>query len=82
VFLLKIKQNGNILSLEGFAQSHSRVSAYIKKLEKSEWFKAPVEVEYIKADDTYDTHEQKFKLRAQLVNPLNKKKQEEEGEEE
>jgi len=77
VFLLNIKQSGNVVSLEGFAQSHSRVSAYIRKLEKSEWFKAPVEVEYIRADDTYDTHEQKFKLRAKLNNPLNKKKQEE-----
>ena len=81
VFLLNIKQNGNVISLEGYAQSHSRVSAYIRKLEASEWFKAPVEVEYIRADDTYDTHEQKFKLRAKLNNPLNKKNQEdEEGE--
>ena len=76
VFLLNIKQNGNLVSLEGFAQSHSRVSAYIRMLEKSEWFKAPVEVEYIRADDTYDTHEQKFKLRVKLDNPLTKKKEE------
>ena len=75
LFLENIKQNGNIISLEGYAQSHSRVSAYIRKLEKSEWFKIPVSVEYIKADESYDTHEQKFKLLVNLTNPLNNKNQ-------
>jgi len=76
VFLENIKQNGNIISLEGYAQSHSRVSAYMRKLEKSEWFKIPVTVEYIKADESFDTHEQKFKLMIVLTNPLNKNNQE------
>jgi len=73
VFIEKIKQNGKSLSLEGFAQSHSRVSAYMRQLEASEWFKTPVEVEYIEADTTYETHEQKFKLAVRLINPLTKK---------
>lgn len=73
VFLEKIQQNGNSISLAGFAQSHSRVSAYMRQLEASEWFKAPVDVEYIEADTTYDTHEQKFKLGVKLLNPLTKK---------
>ena len=77
VFLQNIKQTGNTISLEGYAQSHSRVSAYMRKLEKSEWFKVPVNVEYIRADDSYDTHEQKFKLRVSLINPLTKNKQDE-----
>ena len=81
LFLENIKQNGNIISLEGYAQSHSRVSAYMRKLEKSEWFKIPVRVEYIKADESFDTHEQKFKLMVNLTNPLNKNNQEN-GEEE
>ncbi len=72
VFLENIKQNGNSITLEGYAQSHSRVSAYMRELAKSEWFKSPVSLEYIRADETYDTHEQKFKLLATLVNPLNK----------
>ncbi len=75
VFLQNISQNGTTITMEGYAQSHSRVSAYMRKLEKSEWFKSPVNVEYIKADDTYDTHEQKFKLVATLINPLNKNNQ-------
>ena len=72
VFLQNIKQNGTTISLEGYAQSHSRVSAYMREIEKSEWFKTSVSVEYIKADDSYDTHEQKFKLMAVLINPLTK----------
>ncbi len=72
VFLENIKQNGNSIQLEGYAQSHSRVSAYMRLLEKSEWFSVPVSVEYIKADESFDTHEQKFKLLAKLVNPLSK----------
>jgi type IV pilus assembly protein PilN len=72
VFLQNIKQNGNAISLEGYAQSHSRVSAYMRQLENSQWFKTPVNVEYIKADDTFDTHEQKFRLMVKLTNPLNK----------
>ncbi|MBL4661273.1 MAG: PilN domain-containing protein [Alcanivoracaceae bacterium] len=81
VFLQNIKQSGTTISLEGYAQSHSRVSAYMREIEKSEWFQAPVSVEYIKADDSYDTHEQKFKLMARLINPLTKTN-ETEGEEE
>ncbi len=80
VFLENIKQNGSSITLEGFAQSHSRVSAYMRELAKSEWFKSPVSLEYIRADETYDTHEQKFKLLAILVNPLNKNKDDGEGE--
>lgn len=80
VFLENIKQSGKIISLEGFAQSHSRVSAYMRRLEASEWFKSPVNVEYIRADDTYDTHEQKFRLVVTLINPLTKNEDEEGGE--
>lgn len=80
VFLKNIKQNGNNLLFEGYAQSYSRVAGYIRELEKSEWFKQPVEIEYINSDATYETHEQKFKLRAKLINPLTKNKVEDDGE--
>ncbi|MCF6318860.1 MAG: PilN domain-containing protein [Proteobacteria bacterium] len=81
VFLQNIKQNGNTLQFEGYAQSYSRVAGYIRQIEASEWFKAPVDIEYINADDTYDTHEQQFKLSVKLINPLTKNNQQEkEGE--
>ncbi len=72
VFLESVKQQGNRLTLEGYAQSHSRVSAYLRAIESSKWMDKP-EVQYIKADDTFDTHEQKFRLTAMLVNPNLKK---------
>jgi type IV pilus assembly protein PilN len=68
VFLEKIAQQGKVISLEGYSQSHSRVSDYMRKLEKSEWFSG-VELEYIRTDDTLVSHEQKFKLSVKLVNP-------------
>jgi hypothetical protein len=46
----------------------------MRQLESSEWFKIPVNVEYIKADDSFDTHEQHFRLMVRLTNPLNKTK--------
>jgi len=79
VFIESIKQNGNVISLEGYAQSNARVSNYMDQLRASAWFKNPVDVEYIKADDTYETHEQKFKLLVTLINP-NSKKNEIDGE--
>ncbi len=71
VFLEKITQQGTAISLEGYSQSHSRVSDYMRRLEASGWFKG-VELDYIKADNTLVSHEQKFKLSIRLVNP-NKK---------
>ncbi|MCW8870463.1 MAG: PilN domain-containing protein [Proteobacteria bacterium] len=68
VFLEKIAQQGKVISLEGYSQSHSRVSDYMRKLEKSEWFSG-VELEYIRTDDTLVSHEQKFRLSVKLVNP-------------
>ena len=68
VFLEKITQQGKVISLEGYSQSHSRVSDYMRKLEKSEWFSG-VELDYIRTDDTLVSHEQKFKLSVKLVNP-------------
>ena len=71
VFLEKINQLGNRISMEGYAQSHSRVSAYMRQLESSDWFQG-VDVEFIKVDESIDTHDQKFKLGLLLVNPNTK----------
>jgi len=68
VFLETIKQQGSNLSLEGYSQSHSRVSDYMRKLNASAWF-TKVELVYIKVDNSLESHEQKFKLSAKLINP-------------
>lgn len=79
VFLEKITQQGTSISLEGYSQSHSRVSDYMRRLESSKWF-SKIELVYIKADNTLVSHEQKFKLSVILVNP--NRKQDTEGSDE
>jgi len=39
VYLTRFKQSGNRLSIEGSAQSNTRVSAYMRSLEASPWLK-------------------------------------------
>lgn len=41
VRLSAIKQSGNDLTLEGFAQSQARVSNYMRRLDESEWLTRP-----------------------------------------
>lgn len=72
VFLEKFTQQGTTISMEGYSQSHSRVSDYMRRLDESDWF-TKIELDYIKADETLGTHEQKFKLSVKLVNPLRDK---------
>ncbi len=81
VFLEKITQQGTVISMEGYSQSHSRVSDYMRRLDESDWFNK-IELDYIKADDTLGTHEQKFKLSVRLVNPNRKNDTDVDGEEE
>jgi len=75
VFLEKITQQGVTISMEGYSQSHSRVSDYMRRLDESDWF-TKIELDYIKADETLGTHEQKFKLTVKLVNPNRKQENE------
>jgi type IV pilus assembly protein PilN len=41
VRLNTIKQAGNVLTLEGFAESNARVSEYMRNFEKSDWMGSP-----------------------------------------
>lgn len=41
VMLASIKQNGDVLTLDGRAQSNARVSSYMRSLEKSGWMAGP-----------------------------------------
>lgn len=42
VFLTKMSQSGNNVSLEGRAQSNARVSAYMRNIERSPWLSTPL----------------------------------------
>ena len=45
VYLKSIKQNGNKISIVGFAQSNARVSTLMRSIEDSPWLDTPVLVE-------------------------------------
>lgn len=74
VFLEKINQNGTRLTMEGYAQSYARISDYMDQLKASNWF-TKVDVRLIQVDDSLASHEQKFKLSANLTNPAKKKEE-------
>lgn len=70
VFLTGITQSGESLTLEGRAESNSRVSAFMRNIDQSEWLKDP-RLEIITADD--DEQVNKFKLHLAQTQPAKKK---------
>jgi type IV pilus assembly protein PilN len=71
VRLTSIKQAGNLLSLDGVAQSNARVSSYMRSLERSGWMTNP-DLSIIEAKGGDPLMPYQFMLRVSLTNP-NKK---------
>ena len=78
VSLASIKQEGDILTLEGNAQSNARVSAYMRNLEVSGWMTKPdLSIIEVKKDEKAPTAAAgisrtlpySFSLKVQLANP-------------
>lgn len=61
VFLTSIKQSGNNVTLDGIAESNGRISAYMKNLDASPWFKDPKLV-VIKTSDKNKLRTSEFQL--------------------
>jgi type IV pilus assembly protein PilN len=78
VYLNKISQKADALTLSGMAQSNARVSAYMRNIDNSEWMTQPkLDVIETKEEDRRRTAE--FVLRAnQATAPGNKETSEEE----
>ncbi|MGD8672430.1 MAG: PilN domain-containing protein [Thiogranum sp.] len=77
VYLNKITQKGNALTLSGIAQSNARVSAYMRNIDNSKWMTQPkLDVIETKDDDHRRTAE--FILRASQAAPDSKDADEEE----
>lgn len=51
IYLKSIKQNNNVLTINGIAQSNARVSSFMRALENSDWFDQP-RLEIIKTNDS------------------------------
>jgi type IV pilus assembly protein PilN len=41
VYLTKLSRNGDQISIEGIAESHSRISSFMRSLDESDWFSDP-----------------------------------------
>lgn len=68
LFLNKISQRGNALTLSGSAQSNARVSAYMRNIDGSEWMAQP-KLEVIKTKDGDNRRSAEFVLRASQATP-------------
>lgn len=68
VALSGIKQEGDILTLSGRAQSNARVSTYMRNLESAGWMKNP-ELNVIEAKEGSAGLPYEFDLKVKLANP-------------
>src|SRR5690606_4229383 len=68
VVLTSIKQDNEILTLEGRSQSNARVSTYMRNLEGSGWMTRP-ELSIIEAKGFEQGLPYEFKLQVKLANP-------------
>ena len=68
VRLTAIKQSGQQLTLEGFAQSQQRVSGYMRQLEQSEWLTGTA-LRIVEAKDEDQRSRFAFTLGVRLIQP-------------
>lgn len=70
VYLEKLSQAGSEVTLEGWAQSNARVSAYMRNIDGSEWVK-DADLKIIQSDDKKKTEVgmSQFRLIAKQANP-------------
>ncbi len=71
VYLNKINQQGNALTLSGTAQSNARVSAYMRNIDSSEWMSKP-KLDVIETKDGDQRRTAEFVLRASQATPEEK----------
>lgn len=68
VYLTSIKNTGNSISLDGFAQSNARVSSYMRKVDSAGWLANP-KLNVIETQDRKGQRISKFVLNVQQSNP-------------
>jgi len=68
VRLNSIKQNGDTMTLEGFAESNARVSEYMRSLESSQWMSNP-DLAIVEAKGPDKRSRYAFTLRVNLKKP-------------
>lgn len=68
VYLKAVKQSGNDISLQGYAQSNARVATLMRSLEASPWLQTPNLIE-VKAATINNLRVSEFSLNVKLVPP-------------
>ncbi len=68
VYLKAVKQNGDNISLQGYAQSNARVATLMRSLEGSPWLQTPNLIE-VKAATINNLRASEFSLNVKLVPP-------------
>ena len=68
VYLKAVKQSGNSISLQGYAQSNARVATLMRSLEASPWLQSPNLIE-VKAATINNLRASEFSLDLKLVPP-------------
>ena len=74
VYITTLTQKGKTLTIEGKAQSNARLSALMRKIDKSEWMTNP-ELDVIQKDNNKDATDRQFKLRAQQFSKITEDQQ-------
>lgn len=68
LYLRSLKQTGNQIELNGYAQSSARVSTFMRNLEGSGWFETPQLIE-VKAASVGNLRVQEFSLKVSQTTP-------------
>ena len=66
VSIVSVKQKGNVITINGVAQSNARVSSFMRRLESSEWLKTP-QLDVIQAQDEQGERLSNFTMRFSQV---------------
>jgi type IV pilus assembly protein PilN len=68
VFLVSVKQTGEQIEIKGKAESNTRVSAFMRNIDKSDWLKDPdLKVVQVKKDDGQGARASEFTVLAKQV---------------
>lgn len=68
LYLTRMTQEGHEITLDGLAQSNARVSAFMRNLDASDWFKNP-RLDVIKVEDKNGARSSSFTLIVEQINP-------------
>ncbi len=70
VFVLTLSRSGKVLNIEGVAETNTRVSDFMRKLNESEFFEKP-NLRSVTVDPKYGGQSSRFSMQVNLILPSN-----------